>query len=170
MRARVGDRIILAADKVDQPTREGTVTEVRGADGQPPFVVEWSNGHSGLLYPGPGAILRITGPDEQATPAPVVGGGGGAAEGTDHREWVVRLSITGDGDDTSATAVLLADATGEVSASGDSHRSGQDVPAPGIGAEVAAARALRHLADRLMAVAETEVGQRSGEDVHIRRS
>jgi hypothetical protein len=169
MRARVGDRIILAADKVDQPTREGTVTEVRGPDGQPPFVVEWSNGHTGLLYPGPGAILRITGPDEDAAPVPVAADGR-AADGADHREWVVRLSITGDGDDTSATAVLLADAAGEVSASGDSHRSGQDPPTPGIGAEVAAARALRHLADRLMAVAETEVGQQTGEDVHIRRS
>lgn len=169
MRARPGDRIILAADRVDQPTREGIVTEVRGPDGQPPFVVEWSNGHTGLLYPGPGAVLRITGPEEETSPTPAPPGRPTGSE-HEHREWLVRLTVTTEGDETNVTAVLVADAAGPVSAAGDSHRSDRDEPAPAIGAEVAAARALRHLADRLMAVAETEIAHRTGEDVHIRRS
>lgn len=166
MRANPGDRIILAADKVDHQTREGIIREVRGPDGQPPFVVAWSNGHTGLLYPGPGAVLRITGPDEEESPTPATPGSASAAT---HREWLVRLSITTEGDETSATAVLVGDATGPVSASGDSHRSERDEPEPAIGAEVAAARALRHLAARLMAEAETEIAHRTGQDVHIRR-
>ena len=59
MRARVGDRIILAAEHIDEATRDGEILEIRGADGAPPYVVRWSNGHTGLIYPGPGAVLRI---------------------------------------------------------------------------------------------------------------
>ena len=35
MRAHPGDRIILAGELVDQPTRAGEVLEARGADGRP---------------------------------------------------------------------------------------------------------------------------------------
>ena len=37
------------------PKHEGEVLEVRGADGAPPYVVRWSDGHEGLTYPGPDA-------------------------------------------------------------------------------------------------------------------
>jgi Domain of unknown function (DUF1918) len=35
--------------------RSGVVVEVRGDDGQPPYVVQWDDGHEGLCYPGPDA-------------------------------------------------------------------------------------------------------------------
>ena len=53
MKASVGDRIVMAGEQVDRPTRDGEVLEVRGADGAPPYLVRWSDGHTGLLYPGP---------------------------------------------------------------------------------------------------------------------
>ena len=53
MHARVGDRIVTESNKVDSPRREGEIIEVRGADGAPPYVVRWSDGHEGLTYPGP---------------------------------------------------------------------------------------------------------------------
>jgi hypothetical protein len=59
MKANPGDHIILAPPQVDGPTRDGEVLEVRGANGAPPYVVRWSDGHVGLLYPGPGSVLRI---------------------------------------------------------------------------------------------------------------
>ena len=31
---------------------DGRSTEVRGDDGGPPYVVKWSDGHEGLVYPG----------------------------------------------------------------------------------------------------------------------
>ena len=37
--------------------REGEVVEVRGADGAPPYVVRWSDGHEGLVFPGPDAHI-----------------------------------------------------------------------------------------------------------------
>ena len=44
MRATPGDRIILAGELVDQPTRTGEVLEARGPDGAPPYVVRWRTG------------------------------------------------------------------------------------------------------------------------------
>ena len=62
MRAKPGDRIILAGELVDQPTRAGEVLEARGADGGPPYVVKWEDGHTSTMFPGPGAVLRVTDP------------------------------------------------------------------------------------------------------------
>jgi hypothetical protein len=59
MKASQGDHIVLAAEHVGEPTREGRVLEVRGEDGAPPYVVEWSDGHTGLIFPGPGAVLEL---------------------------------------------------------------------------------------------------------------
>lgn len=37
------------------PRREGEILEVHGQDGGPPYVVRWSDGHEGLMFPGPDA-------------------------------------------------------------------------------------------------------------------
>jgi hypothetical protein len=55
MQAKVGDRLVVEGAQVDVPRREGEVLEVRGADGAPPYVVRWSDGHEGLTFPGPDA-------------------------------------------------------------------------------------------------------------------
>jgi Domain of unknown function (DUF1918) len=44
MRAQPGDRIVLAAPNTSRSTRDGVVREVRGLNGEPPYVVEWSDG------------------------------------------------------------------------------------------------------------------------------
>lgn len=184
MRAHVGDRIILAADHVDQPTRDGKIVEVRGADGGPPFLVAWSDGHTGLIFPGPGSILRIGTAEEAGAPeagapeAPAVTAPAAPAPakpgqttdtGAGHvREWQIRVSIFESGDDTSANVVLLTDAPEHLSARGQSHRSTDDSPVPEIGDEVAVARALRHLADKLMEAAETDIEMLTGEEAHVR--
>lgn len=188
MRARVGDRIILAAERIDEPTRDGEVLEARGPEGTPPFLVRWSDGHTALIYPGPGSILRIgptetTGPPaepEAVVPAAPVSGRPTpvaaalpvtpAAQGhLGHvREWSVRISIFESGDDTSANVVLLSDAPQQLRARGTSHRSSHDTSVPEIGDEVAVARALRHLADQLMDAAETDVSDMTGEEARIR--
>ena len=169
MRAHVGDRIILAAEHIDQPTRDGEVLEVRGADGGPPYLVRWADGHTGLIFPGPGAVLRI-GEHEAAemprTPAEAAAPMQGRHEHL--REWQVRVSIVESGDETDANVVLVADDPTRLSARGTSHRSRDDVPAHRIGDEVAVARALRHLADRLIESAERDIETRTGEEAHVR--
>ena len=59
MRASVGDRIVIAANHVDGPVRDGEILEVRQSDGTPPYVVQWSDsGHSSLFFPGPDAKVE----------------------------------------------------------------------------------------------------------------
>lgn len=166
MRANLGDHIVLAAQHVGEPTRAGRVVEVRGEDGGPPYLVEWSDGHTGVLVPGPGAVLRVATPDDQPAVAEAA-----APEAAPHaREWKVQVTIFETEDDTDARAVLVADAPEPLVASGQSHRAPEDTSVPAIGEEVAVARALRHLADLLMAGAESEISALTGEDVQVRRT
>ena len=52
MKAQVGDTLVAESSKVGTTPRQGEIVEVRGADGGPPYVVKWSDGHQGLVYPG----------------------------------------------------------------------------------------------------------------------
>jgi hypothetical protein len=57
MNANVGDRIVVRGHKVGDHDREGVILEVHGAGGDPPFLVRWSDGHEGLVFPGTDAIV-----------------------------------------------------------------------------------------------------------------
>jgi len=182
MKAHQGDRIILAASHIDEPTRDGEVLEVRGKDGGPPYLVRWADGHVGLLFPGPGSILRVgTEHEHAASPdsGPATSHRGGkspAAAGMSEperrhvREWTVRVTIFESGDDTSARVVLLSDAPTHLSARGQSHRSKSDKAVPEIGDEVAVARGLRHLADQLLETAAQDIESITGSTAFIRPS
>jgi hypothetical protein len=59
MRGQVGDRISVRATHVGERVRDGQIMEVRGPDGSPPYVVEWSEtGRSGLYYPDTDAVIH----------------------------------------------------------------------------------------------------------------
>jgi hypothetical protein len=166
MKAQVGDRIILAGTRVDDPVRDGEVLEVRGTDGAAPYTVRWSDGHTGLVYPGPGAVMRV----ESGTAAHHEHGQ------TEHsipdaqtsKTWRVQVSVVETGDNTRATALLISDRPGEFRGRGDSHRSPRDEPLGAIGDEVAVARALRHLADSMLARAESDIQNATGTNAYIR--
>jgi len=63
VQANVGDQLVIESRKVDSPRKAGEVLEVHGADGGPPYVVRWTDGHEGLMFPGPDAhiVPRSTG-------------------------------------------------------------------------------------------------------------
>ena len=68
MRAAVGDRIVVRSTHVGEMPRDGEIVEVRGRDGQPPYVVRWSgDGHQALFFPGPDALIDTAG---EAAPRP----------------------------------------------------------------------------------------------------
>ncbi|GAA2110728.1 hypothetical protein GCM10009841_33010 [Microlunatus panaciterrae] len=161
--ARVGDRIFLASNRTGVAVRTGEVLEIQGPDGGPPYLVRWTDGHTGLFYPGPGTSAQLTPHDPDGPPAAV-------HEGTAARvrEWQVRVSVYESGDDTSAVAVLSGDTPVELTARGFSHRSGHDPAVARIGDEVAAARALRHLADTLLETAASDIAGSTGEEPIIR--
>lgn len=174
MRAEVGDRIVLAAEHVDGPTRDGRVVEVRGADGGPPYLVEWTDGHTGLLFPGPGSVLRVGAsvpharpgaPAPAPAPAPNADAAGEPAvpqPSEPTHEWTIRVSVH-PGDDSIAHAVLVVQGMPDLEATGASHRSPADPADPRIGEEVAVARALRHLADEVLQRATAQVTTSTGE-------
>jgi hypothetical protein len=167
MKASVGDRIVMAGEQVDRPTRDGVVLEVRGSDGAPPYLVSWADGHTGLLYPGPGSVLRVQNPGEPAPEEPTDSRPADPGIPAKAHQWTVRISLF-EGDDTTARAVLVADPLEGIRATGVSHRRAQDPPQPRIGDEVAVARALRHLADQLLEQATTDIRDSTGEqDVHV---
>lgn len=58
MKASVGDHIAVRGSHVGEPGREGEVVEARGPDGSPPYLVRWTDGHEGLFFPGPDAIVE----------------------------------------------------------------------------------------------------------------
>lgn len=57
MRAQVGDHLVIEGRTTNDHRQEGEVIEVRGEDGAPPYLVRWSDGHEGLLFPGPDAHI-----------------------------------------------------------------------------------------------------------------
>ncbi|MCY7372852.1 MAG: DUF1918 domain-containing protein [Spirochaetaceae bacterium] len=69
MRATVGDQIVVHSAHVDEPNRDGEIIDVRGRDGEPPFLVRWADtGHEALMYPGPDAQIRRLHDDEGSAP------------------------------------------------------------------------------------------------------
>jgi hypothetical protein len=85
------------------------------------------------------------------------------------RQWSVAITLFEQGDETHARAVLHADSPTQLEGIGQSLRGGHDATVPEIGDEVAAARALRHLADRLLDTAAGDIEQLTGElDVTLR--
>lgn len=157
MKAAVGDRIVVASTIVDQPLRDGRVVEVRHADGTPPYVVEWSDsGERTLVFPGPDAQIRHSGPE--APPAPprrVV------------KTWTATITIAEEGPETTATVVLSDEAPQPLDGVGHAHRNPHDPESAVIGDEVAVARALRRLADRLLGTAEADIRAQTGVPAHV---
>lgn len=141
--------------------------EVRGPNGAPPYLVKWKDGHTGLLYPGPGSVLRVA--EAGAAPAPAVTPAAGEEKEGTVRQWQIRVSIFEAGEDTTATVALLADSPEALTARGTTHRSRRDKDDPHIGDEIAVARALRHLADDLLNRAAHDIESSTGEpDVFVR--
>lgn len=65
MHATVGDRIHIHSKSVGQADRSGEIVEVRGTNGEPPYVVRFEDGHTSLVFPGPDSVVEPA----SATPA-----------------------------------------------------------------------------------------------------
>jgi hypothetical protein len=61
MRAHTGDRLIVEGRTDTAPRREGTILEVHGEGGSPPYVVRWDDGHEGTVFPGSDAHVVARG-------------------------------------------------------------------------------------------------------------
>ena len=58
MRAAVGDRLVIRGHHVGDSDRDAVILVVHGDDGEPPWLVRWSDdGHEGLFFPGSDAAV-----------------------------------------------------------------------------------------------------------------
>lgn len=147
MKAAVGDRILVVPRVVGGPVRDARVVELRNADGSPPYVVEWSDtGQRALYFPGSdGRVEHVDDVPAREAPRYHV------------KTWRVTVHVFEHGPDTAAHAVLIADSGIPLEAKGAAHRHPADPDVPEIGDEVAVARALRELADSLLATASRDM-------------
>ncbi|GAB2453753.1 dsRBD fold-containing protein [Xylanimonas ulmi] len=160
MKATVGDRIIRASGKVDGTVRDGVVTEVRGADGAPPYTVRWSDtGEESLVFPGGDCLVEPV--DAQADVAQV------EVAHPRSRSWVVRVALVESGPSTTAEATLVAGDVGSLRAVGRAQKDPADAEVPVVGDEIAAGRALRRLADALLGQAEADIAASTGTHGHV---
>ena len=85
--------------------------------------------------------------------------------------WNVEIFVYEDDDHTSAKATLIsgtgANRRHTVTGAGRSARNPGDASVPEIGQEVAVARALRDLADRLLQAASADIADLTSADVHL---
>jgi hypothetical protein len=58
MKAQVGDELIVKGLHVGNPDRRGVITEVRGKDGGPPYLVRWSDGHESSFFPSSDTVVE----------------------------------------------------------------------------------------------------------------
>lgn len=58
MHATVGDRLHVHSRIVGAHEEHGEIVEVRGANGEPPYVVRYTDGHECLIFPGPDCVIE----------------------------------------------------------------------------------------------------------------
>ena len=51
MQASVGDHVRVFSHHVGDPEREGEILEVHGSNGEAPYLVRWSDGHTSTFFP-----------------------------------------------------------------------------------------------------------------------
>ena len=66
MKANVGDWLVLKGTTTELADQRGLITEIRGADGAPPYVVRWlGSGHEAMVFPGPDALIVTVAEQQQ---------------------------------------------------------------------------------------------------------
>ena len=58
MQAMIGDRLHVHSNTVGAQDKIATIVEIRGANGTPPYVVQFTDGHQTLIYPGTDCVVE----------------------------------------------------------------------------------------------------------------
>ncbi|MGO4230781.1 DUF1918 domain-containing protein [Arthrobacter sp. YAF34] len=61
MKAVAGDRIIIRGTTVESADRHGLILEVKGAEGAPPYLVRFDDGHETIMFPGGDFVVERAG-------------------------------------------------------------------------------------------------------------
>jgi Domain of unknown function (DUF1918)/Domain of unknown function (DUF1876) len=169
MHAQVGDRIVVAGATVGTPVRDGEIVEVHGPAGEPPYLVRWTDtGRESLFFPGPDSHIEHDGsPEGGAAGAAAATPGQGSESSAEVKRWHVDLYLYEHQDSTAAHAVLHSASRAQLDGRGAARLRPGEANVPEIGDEVAVARALRGLSDRLLAAASDDMSAIQGHSVHL---
>lgn len=58
MRANPGDELVVHGRHTGDEDRHGEILEVEGADGGPPYLVRWSDGHESTFFPSSDSVIE----------------------------------------------------------------------------------------------------------------
>jgi hypothetical protein len=58
MRAAVGDTLTVKANHQGEADRRGTIIEIHGKDGEPPYLVQWQDEHESVFFPAAGTVVE----------------------------------------------------------------------------------------------------------------
>ena len=58
MEAQVGNELVVRGLHLGDAERRGVITEVRGENGAPPYLVRWSDGHESSFFPSSGTVVE----------------------------------------------------------------------------------------------------------------
>ena len=175
MKASVGDRVVIAAGRVDGPVRDGEILSV-GPDGGPPYRVRWSDqGREGLFFPGPDAHIQHfaaspghqQGSEGRDVPDAATGGPMKDDVPVHTKTWRIDVVAYEGQHATSAQAILRGGEPEGMTGIGVARRRPGDVDVPVVGDEVALARALRRLSDQLLKAAGDDLSQTTGSPVEL---
>jgi hypothetical protein len=58
MQAQVGDELTVRGRHQGDEDRHGTIIRVDGANGAPPYLVRWTDGHDSVFFPAAGSEVQ----------------------------------------------------------------------------------------------------------------
>ena len=58
MHAETGDEIVVRGRHVADEGRQGTIIEIHGEHGAPPYLVRWQDGHESLFFPSSDTLVE----------------------------------------------------------------------------------------------------------------
>jgi hypothetical protein len=58
MNATVGDEVVVRGRHVADEDRQGTITEIHGENGTPPYLIRWQDGHESLFFPSSDTLVE----------------------------------------------------------------------------------------------------------------
>ena len=142
----VGDRIEVTTNSLGVPPRYGRVMERTGSS----LRVHWDDGHESVFVPSSNCRVVDGGDPSDLTRL------------TCH----IDIEVVEDTDECQATATLMT-TRGTVQAAGRARRNPADPAIPMVGEELAIGRALRSLAEQLIAAGRDDLSDPSVTEEHL---
>lgn len=154
MRARVGDRIHIPGRTLSQPSRDGTITAVKGEQ-EVMLRVVWDDGTESTFLPAAGqAIIVRPASEEPEEQEPLTLGG------------TIRIEVS-ETDSRCEATCRLTTRRGVFAGTGVARRNPGDPSVPMIGEELAISRALLSLADQLSREALAAIERHEDRELHL---